>query len=178
MWVERIGQPARTPWSLAFDPEVLIILRGTLQASLPYEGCALLLGSRQKWGWRVHTVWPCCNIWRPGMEALPEPFVAAADVSPTPSRLNRFAIDPREQLHAQRWARDRRIEVIGSAHSHPQGQAVPSSVDCGWIRNSSLMVIQGADQDLRAWWLEPGDSLGVVTVEDTDCSERHNRSAR
>ena len=43
MWVERIGQPALTPWQLAFGGDVLIILRRTLAAAAPDEGCALLL---------------------------------------------------------------------------------------------------------------------------------------
>lgn len=162
MWVERIGQPAETPWSLAFDAEVLIILRSTLQAALPEEGCALLLGTRQPSGWVLQHIWPCCNVWQPGIAALPEAAGESIECSPPPSRCNRFALDPREQLLAQRWARQRGFEVIGTAHSHPQGDAIPSRCDRDWLRNPSLMLIQGADLRLRAWWLEPETAHGTA----------------
>lgn len=162
MWIERIGQPAETPWSLAFDAEVLIILRSTLQAALPEEGCALLLGTRQPSGWVLQHIWPCCNVWQPGIAALPEAAGESIECSPPPSRCNRFALDPREQLLAQRWARQRGFEVIGTAHSHPQGDAIPSRCDRDWLRNPSLMLIQGADLRLRAWWLEPETAHGTA----------------
>lgn len=171
MWVERIGQPAQTPWSLAFDPEVLIILRSTLQAALPEEGCALLLGTRQPSGWSLQHIWPCCNVWQPGIPALPEAAVAIADAPLPPSRCERFALDPREQLLAQRWARQRGFEVIGTAHSHPQGDAIPSRCDRDWVRIPSLMLIQGADLHLRAWWLEPEPAPCSAPVQDTDGSD-------
>ena len=81
------------------------------------------------------------------------------DGTPPTSRCNRFALDPREQLLAQRWARQRGLDVIGTAHSHPQGDATPSRRDRDWLRVPSLMVIQGADLRLRAWWLEPETAL-------------------
>ena len=159
MLVERIGQSAQTPWLLAFDPDVLIILRATLEAALPDEGCALLLGERKHQGWSLSVVWPCCNVWQPGMDALPETNTLGAEVPIQPSRRSRFALDPREQLHAQRWARQRGLQVIGSAHSHPNGEAVPSARDRCWVHQSTLMLLQGADQSLRAWWLEPEGAI-------------------
>ena len=35
-------------------------------------------------------------------------------------RDSRFALDPREQIAAQRWARLRGLEVLGVCHSHPK----------------------------------------------------------
>ena len=164
MWVERIGQPARTPWLLAFDPDVLMILRSTLQAASPQEGCALLIGERVDRGWQLQSIWPCVNVWRLGMEAFVEESGEGPSGRGTPSRQTRFAIDPREQLHAQRWASARGLAVIGSAHSHPDGEPVPSMTDQRWLSAPALMLIQGADLSLRAWWLEPDpvSSFGVV----------------
>ena len=79
--------------------------------------------------------WPCCNVWLPQEE-----------------RHQRFAIDPREQLLAQKWARQRGWQVLGSLHSHPRGVAVPSPTDRKLTVPPTLMVIQGAS-DLRCWWL-------------------------
>ena len=164
MWVERIGQPASTPWQLAFGGDVLIILRRTLAATAPDEGCALLLGMPSRNGWLIQQVWPCCNVWRPDLAALPERSVSTQTTRPLPSRRTRFALDPREQLHAQRWARSRGLAVVGTAHSHPDGTAVPSATDCRWSYEPGLMVIMAADQTLRAWWMEPTPSM----VQHTD----------
>ena len=155
MWVERIGQPASTPWQLAFGGDVLIILRRTLAAAAPDEGCALLIGLPKRDGWLIEQVWPCCNVWRPGLVALPEEPAPTPISGPMSSRRTRFALDPREQLHAQRWARNRGLVVVGTAHSHPDGSAVPSARDCRWSHQPGLMVIMAADQTLRAWWMEP-----------------------
>ena len=133
-----------------------------MQAALPEEGCALLLGTRQPSGWVLQHIWPCCNVWQPGIAALPEAAGESIECSPPPSRCNRFALDPREQLLAQRWARQRGFEVIGTAHSHPQGDAIPSRCDRDWLRIPSLMLIQGADLRLRAWWLEPETAHGTA----------------
>ncbi len=170
MFVERIGHSLETPWLLAFDSDVLIILRRTLVSAFPREGCALLLGDRSDQGWNVRAVWPCCNVWRSGLEGLPEladqwhgapedPSTQAA-----PSLHNRFAIDPREQLLAQRWGRHCGCQVLGSAHSHPGGEAIPSLTDRRWLYEPSLMVIMAKDHSFRAWWLEP--EAGAVAHTD------------
>ena len=121
--------------------KVLTVLRGVVQASAPEEGCALLLGPR----WKVRQVWPCRNVWVPVEE-----------------RRRRFAIDPREQLLAQKWARQRGWHVLGSLHSHPEGEAVPSATDRALTMPPALMVIQAPSQ-LACWWLpEEGDPRPLV----------------
>ncbi|MCP9891128.1 M67 family metallopeptidase [Cyanobium sp. Aljojuca 7D2] len=124
---------------------LLTVLRQILACAGPEEGCALLLGQRLGDGWRLDWVWPCCNVW------------------PVPNeRCRHFAIDPREQLLAQKWGRQRGLELLGSAHSHPTSEAVPSASDCRLSALPALMVILGAgsqhqtpeqDQELVAWWL-------------------------
>lgn len=129
-----------TPTILAADRGLLIVLGLLLAAANPDEGCALLLGERAGPQWRLRRLWPCCNAW-------PQPG----------ERGRRFAIDPREQLVAQRWARQRGWQVIGVAHSHPSSAAVPSRTDCRLCVAPALMVIQGEAGDLRAWWLADAD---------------------
>ena len=124
---------------------MLTVLRALVQAAAPDEGCALLLGGRSPGKvqasagelWELLLVWPCLNCW-------PRPE----------ERHRRFALDPREQLVAQRWARTRGMSVLGAAHSHPNGQAIPSETDCALTLAPSLMVIVGAEADAVAWWLE------------------------
>ncbi|MEX0589101.1 MAG: M67 family metallopeptidase [Cyanobium sp.] len=122
---------------------LLTVLRRILVAAEPQEGCALLLGKRLgerfDHAWRLLWVWPCCNVW-----PVPE------------ERCRRFAIDPREQLLAQKWARARGLELLGSAHSHPSSEAVPSPTDCSLSALPALMVILGVggeDKELLGWWI-------------------------
>ena len=106
----------------------------------------MLLGQRQSDGWQLRRIWPCCNVW-------PQPG----------ARNHRFAIDPREQLLAQKWARERGLELLGSAHSHPVTAPVPSTTDCRLCVWPALMVIMGAvgsgdggqgqGQELVGWWI-------------------------
>ncbi|HGY5558391.1 MAG: M67 family metallopeptidase [Prochlorococcus sp.] len=138
-----------------------MVLRRNLLTVAPLEGCALLLGDQQdshiSQGGNiccVRLIWPCCNTWVAGMSSFPEvsddpDFL---DVSRL-SRKCRFALDPREQLQAQRFARARNWRVLGSAHSHPGGEAVPSPADHRWTVLPALMVIVAGSGNVRAWWL-------------------------
>lgn len=114
---------------------MLTNLVGVLSAAAPEEGCALLLGVRSGGCWTLRHIWPCCNVWQPAAE-----------------RGSRFALDPREQLLAQRWARARQLEVLGAAHSHPASAAIPSPTDRRLTPLPSLMLILGRD-GLGCWWL-------------------------
>lgn len=138
---------AEMPEVLLIGEQQLIILGAVLAAAAPQEGCALLLGPVVAAQWWVAAVWPCLNVWQPEHE-----------------RGRRFALDPREQLQAQRWARQRRWQVHGAAHSHPQGPLRPSATDRALTLAPALMVIgaanlsggaDGGGLSLQAWWLDP-----------------------
>ena len=118
-----------------------MVLRHDLQAPAPAEGCGLLLGqghgapdsASDDWG--VQLIWPCLNM------------LAQREY-------DRFELDPREQIAAQRWARSRSLKVLGSAHSHPTASVVPSRRDRLWAGSSGLMLIMGPNDALAGWWLE------------------------
>ena len=141
--------PSNPPGALQFGAQQLMVLQAVLATAAPEEGCSLLLGQVLEDHWRVSLVWPCLNAWQPAEE-----------------RLRRFALDPREQLLAQKWARLRGWQVHGAAHSHPLGSLVPSAIDCAMAVTPSLMVIGDARRPsrgdeaagLQAWWLgeDPG----------------------
>ncbi|KEF41933.1 MAG: hypothetical protein ER33_08705 [Cyanobium sp. CACIAM 14] len=126
------------PAELRIDRQALTVLEAVLAAAAPEEGCALLLGHRDPW--RVRLVWPCLNVWEPSAE-----------------RGRRFALDPREQLQAQKWARARGQRVLGAAHSHPMSEPVPSALDRSLAFRPTLMLIlgqpPGAPRGLACWWL-------------------------
>lgn len=121
-----------------------MVLRAVMAVAAPEEGCALLLGPADGQHWIVAAIWPCLNVWQPASE-----------------RQRRFALDPREQLLAQAWARQRGWQVHGSAHSHPQGALVPSATDRALAFTPTVMVIGAAhpgpgdrDAPVQAWWLD------------------------
>ena len=137
---------APTPARLLLDGHCLIVLERTLLAVAPEEGCALLLGQRHGSGLSLQAIWPCRNTWQPAEE-----------------RPQRFRLDPREQLLAQRWGRSRGLLVIGAAHSHPSSAAVPSATDRYLCVGPTLMLIRsGLDHGLsalRAWWMSESEGV-------------------
>lgn len=164
------------PSLIEFDDRCLCILRQSLLAARPEEGCAILLGKHFEYGnhsdssspllngasscpcIRVKFIWPVCNVWIPGIHGLNE--VDGKDGSSLQSmprsRRTRFAIDPLEQLHAQRWARQKSWQILGSAHSHPDGESSLSEVDCRWALPPTLMVVVAGSGRIAAWWIESG----------------------
>ena len=135
------------PGEIHIDCGALTLLERVLQAAAPEEGCALLLGEAQAGGpltppwWRIRRLWPTLNVWEPGTE-----------------RRQRFRIDPREQLLAQKWARARGLSVLGSVHSHPCSAPIPSAIDRALAELPTLMLIRGLEGGaaaLRCWWLDP-----------------------
>ena len=152
------------PALLRLNLDWLTILEGVLAGAAPEEGCALLLGQRMPVTsgddlLQVSEVRPCQNRWEPKRE-----------------RCQRFLLDPREQLLAQRWARQRGVQVLGSAHSHPASPAEPSATDLALAVAPTLMVIgsglpgagaaaepAGPLAGLGAWWL-PGDGAAPLAL--------------
>ena len=140
---------ALPPEDLTFDRQALTVLAAVFAAARPAEGCALLLGETRP-RWHVRRIWPALNAW----PVLQE-------------RCQRFGLDPREQLLAQRWARQRGLTVLGCAHSHPNSVPQPSATDLELTLAPALMVIAGRephavgpdDWSWAGWWLpesEPG----------------------
>jgi proteasome lid subunit RPN8/RPN11 len=145
---------AATPARIRAGRDCLIVLERVLLAAAPQEGCALLLGRRQGTSLLLQRIWPCCNSWQPEEE-----------------RQHRFLLDPREQLLAQRWARERQLQVLGAAHSHPSSIAVPSESDLALSCGPALMLIRsglplaGGSAPLRAWWLPNCPGWSVQTCD-------------
>jgi proteasome lid subunit RPN8/RPN11 len=184
------GEPSSTPAAIHFDRQALTVLLEALAAPAPEEGCALLLGRPLSGAWTVDLIWPCLNTWSPRQE-----------------RHRRFAIDPREQLLAQKWARLQGLRVLGAAHSHPHAAAVPSSTDLTLTLGPTVMVIlgwcgssesplppaphpgsarpQGRDglgfrAELACWWLPetPLEPLPVDADHDGSAAARQTRARR
>ena len=142
-----------TPPEVRIGRQALTLIDRLLDAAAPEEGCALLLGTRRSGPrdslgvapthWHLQQVWPTTNVWEPVVE-----------------RLCRFRIDPREQLLAQKWARSRGLEVLGSLHSHPASPPLPSATDCTMAFAPTLMLIRG----VATGEYPPGDGAAARPV--------------
>jgi desampylase len=101
--------------------------------AFPRECCGLIEGVCENGTARAVTLYPAHNI--------------AADA-------NRFEIDPEDHFAALRQARENGRCVIGCYHSHPNGQAVPSSSD-----------LAGAGEENSLWLIASlSNANGPVTV--------------
>ncbi len=148
------------PGLLKFEHDCLTILSRSLLSVAPEEGCALLLGTQKPANndqktpaWHIQKIWPCLNAWHPGL--LNNSGEEENEVINHPKKLskkNRFALDPKDQLVAQRWARKNHLQVLGVAHSHPKGRAKPSVTDLCWGMSPGLMVIVSNTEGIKAWW--------------------------
>ena len=74
------------------------------------------------------------------------------------ARHNRVLILPGDVLKAERYARERKLDVIGYYHSHPESPAVPSQYDLDhalpvWSYVIAS-VISGKVVDILSWEME------------------------
>jgi proteasome lid subunit RPN8/RPN11 len=71
---------------------------------------------------------------------------------------NRVLILPKDVLRAERFAREKRLDVVGYYHSHPDDRAVPSQFDLDHALPVWTYIIvsvrAGKAVDVRAWEME------------------------
>jgi len=74
------------------------------------------------------------------------------------AKRNRFLIRPEELMRGEKYAREKRLDVVGFYHSHPDDRAVPSKYDLdhAWPSYSYIVVAveKGHAADLRSWEME------------------------
>ena len=149
------------PKLIQFHNDCFRVLCADLNAVSPEEGCALLIGDKASEGslrnsliFRILLIWPCSNIWGNEMNAFDYPLGNIfQDFSESGTKRNHFLLDPREQLSAQKWSRNRNLEILGIAHSHPQGESKPSKLDLEMSDVSQLMIIMNRRSDIKVWWI-------------------------
>ena len=71
---------------------------------------------------------------------------------------NRVLITPRDVLRAERYAREKKLDVVGYYHSHPDHPAIPSQFDLDHALPVWSYIIvsveQGTAVDVRSWEME------------------------
>lgn len=74
------------------------------------------------------------------------------------ARHNRVLILPKDVLRAERYAREKKLDVVGYYHSHPDDRAVPSQYDLDHALPVWSYVIASVVKskvvDIRSWEME------------------------
>lgn len=124
------------------------------EATYPDECVGLLLGHLEATCKHVVHIYPVENRW--------EGQVALSDEDDGESRHDRFYLDPRDYLRADREARTQGLDVVGCYHSHPDHEAVPSARDLTGAQGVGggqefafviQSVRQGKAAELKSWLL-------------------------
>lgn len=107
--------------TLVLPAEARASIAAHAEATYPDECVGLLIGRFEPGGKLVVAAFPVENRWE-GQVTL------AATDNPT-SRRDRFYLDPRDYLRADRAARAGGLDLVGCYHSHPDWPAEPSERD-------------------------------------------------
>lgn len=125
--------------AIEVSPEQRREMEAHAEEAYPHECCGILIGSETGGIKKVSAVLRSGNL---------------RDDSPQ----NRYLIDPREFMKADRQARDAGQDIVGIYHSHPDHPSKPSEFDRehAWPYYSYIIfsVRAGKVADARCWLLE------------------------
>ena len=111
------------------------------ESDYPHECCGLLVG----------------HFAGDGRKIVSETF-PISNAREEAAKRNRFLIRPEELMRGEGHARERKLDVVGFYHSHPDHPAVPSGFDLehAWPTYSYIIVSvrEGRAGDLRSWEME------------------------
>jgi len=164
----------KVPKYIEFHNETNIVLSRSLKEAEPAEGCAILIGHKNCSGaenknnfWEIKHIWKCRNIWgQQESKLINQATCALANQKIIQlSTKNRFEIDAKDQISAQKWARINDLEVLCCAHSHPTGENRPSEMDLFLHQSPGLMVISNNKGEIKAWWIKNKFSFQRVKIE-------------
>jgi proteasome lid subunit RPN8/RPN11 len=142
---------------ISLTPEARQAIAAHAEATYPDECVGLLLGRLEGDRKVVTATYAVENRW--------EGQVTLAETDRADSRRDRFYLDPRDYLRADRAAQAQGLDVVGCYHSHPDDRPVPSERDRVGAQGvgastSFAFVIQSVEQgraaDLASWFLTDG----------------------
>lgn len=90
-------------------------------ASFPHECVGLLLGALEAGHKHVAAIYRAQNAWTAE--------VGLTSAEHEHSLADRFYLDPRDYMKADRQARAQGLDIVGCYHSHPDHPAIPSERD-------------------------------------------------
>ena len=142
---------------ISISPEGLSAIREHGERDYPYECCGLLIGRFDADGVKIVVeTYPISN---------------AREES---AKRNRFLIEPEELMRGERYAANKKLDVVGFYHSHPESPAVPSQYDLehAWPTYSYIIVSVMSQKavDLFSWEQQPDRSkFDSEEIKVADC---------
>jgi proteasome lid subunit RPN8/RPN11 len=125
---------------IEINDEHLREIRAHGERDYPFECCGLLIGRFN------------------GDSKVVVESYAISNAREEEAKRNRFLIRPEELMRGEKYARAKRLDVVGFYHSHPDDRAVPSKYDLdhAWPSYSYVVVAveKGHAADLRSWEME------------------------
>ena len=164
----------KIPKYIEFQNETNSVLSRYLKETAPAEGCAILIGhkkssviDKKNHFWEIKHIWNCRNIWGKQESKLinQNTYTRPNQKTIQLSNKNRFEIDAKDQIAAQKWSRENDLEVLCCAHSHPRGENRPSEMDLYLHKSPGLMVVANNNGNLKAWWIKNKLSFQRVKIE-------------
>jgi len=144
---------------ITLSPQLAREIATHAESTYPDECVGLLFGHLEGERTLVVHVYPVENRW--------EGQVALSDENESQSRCDRFYLDPRDYLRADREARTQGFDIVGCYHSHPDHVPDPSARDLtgaqgvgGGAGFSFVIqsVRQGNATDVKSWLLQDGST--------------------
>lgn len=137
--------------SLRLSAEALQQVRQHAQGGYPYEVCGLLLGKRESGDAIVLEVRPAGNL-------------------DTQRAKDRYQLDPRDELQAQKDCRAQGWDILGYYHSHPDHPSRPSATDSELSWEGLIYMIASVSQtgvaSVQAWLRPVGsDKFEEVQIQ-------------
>lgn len=127
------------------------------ERTYPQECCGLFIGRIVENAKTIAQLWETENVWT-AETAAEFNNDRQIDSSVAFDRDRRYTIAPEDWLRAQKFARDRQLDIVGIYHSHPDYPAVPSEYDrvLAWPQYSYAIVSvrHGKATDFLSWQLD------------------------
>jgi len=125
---------------LTIGEEQLKEIASHAEREYPHECCGLLIGTLE------------------GDKKTVVETYAIDNAREESARHNRSLILPVDLMRGERYARERKLDVVGNYHSHPNAPAVPSQFDLDhalpvWSY-AIASVIGGKTEKIRSWEME------------------------
>ncbi len=126
--------------SIRISIEHFELIKADGEGAFPNECCGFILGKHNNGEKEVRALLPTSNE-REDLE-----------------QYHRFLITPQAYLQAEKYAREKGLDVIGFYHSHPGAPARPSHYDLEhawpWYSYIIVSVLEGRAEDVTSWVLQ------------------------
>lgn len=121
--------------TIVLDENQKTKLKEHAKKSEPNESCALLFGKEDEQKITVQEIFFTKNI--------------------DESQIN-FTISNDELLEGYKKAEEKKLEVVGIFHSHPNSKAVPSQTDKKFMQSNPVVwiIYSGEDDNFKAYFLD------------------------